>query len=703
MILHERYEMGEFLGEGGMGAVYRGVDRQRGAPVAIKLIRADVTDPAMIERFRREGEMLRQLDHPNIVKLLDMVQHDGTHYLVMEYMPGGALRAEMDGPLPVERVVDVGLDIADALTRAHRLGIIHRDIKPENVFLDATGRPKLADFGLARLGDASELSAAGMVVGTCHYLSPEACQSDPIDHRTDIWAFGVMLYELLAGVRPFAGDNMMAIITAILTERTPDLHVLRPDLPAALVDLVYRMLEKDPARRLPSVRLAGAELEVIASGTVGSATATHIIGPRFAAEVSARTRHNLPDGLTPFVGREPELSDVATLFSQQRLITVLGQGGMGKTRLAIEAARQALDGFPDGAWFVGLAAVDEPLGAVASALGYRFDSRDRQQQIIDYLRNKQALLILDNFEHLIEHARLVTTFLKAAPGLKVLVTSRERLRLRQEACYHLGGLDAESAVRLFVQAARRANPLLEIEELTVVERLCAALGGMPLAVLLAAAWADMLTVEEIAAEVEANLDLLQSDLQDLPTRHQSVRAVFQSAWSHLDETEQNVLGRMAVFQGGFTRTAAQQVTGASLRALATLTHKSFIYRDQTSGRYAMHALVGRFAEEQLAAEGLLDKARRDHLSYFVGLLNDCRPDIVGRENPPPPISIEVLTEREVDVLRLVAVGLSNQQIADELVITLSTVKSHANHIFAKLGVRNRTQAVIKGRSLGLIP
>ncbi len=265
-----RYERGDLIGRGGMGDVFVGVDTATSEPVAIKLLHESIVqdNPDIVDRFRREGEALRQLDHPNIVKLLDAFEEDGKHYLVMEYVSGGSLRDLMDEEirLPLEAVLNIALDLADALTRAHRLNIIHRDIKPDNVLLAEDATPRLTDFGVAHLGDRTRLTQTGSVIGTYAYLSPEACNGLELDERTDIWSFGVMLFEMLAGRVPFQESSTGAILTAILTKPAPDLNRLRPGLPPALIDLVSRMLEKDRDRRIPRIRLVGAELEAIIRG-----------------------------------------------------------------------------------------------------------------------------------------------------------------------------------------------------------------------------------------------------------------------------------------------------------------------------------------------------------------------------------------------------------------------------------------------------
>ncbi|MCB9453673.1 MAG: protein kinase [Anaerolineaceae bacterium] len=270
-LLANRYQLGSLLGQGGMGVVYQGVDTQTNQPVAVKVLRPEVVtqDPDFLERFDREAEALRKLNHPNIVSILARIEENNQHYIVLEYVSGGSLAdlLHRDGQLPVEQVLNIALDISDALTRAHRLHIIHRDIKPANIILAEDGTPRLSDFGHAQLGDHSRVTESGSIIGTYGYLSPEICMGEDVDARTDIWSFGVLLYEMLAGRRPYDAPQPAAILTAILTKPVPDLLQFRPDCPLSLLGLVYWMLEKDREKRTPSVRIVGAQLEAILSGS----------------------------------------------------------------------------------------------------------------------------------------------------------------------------------------------------------------------------------------------------------------------------------------------------------------------------------------------------------------------------------------------------------------------------------------------------
>jgi predicted ATPase len=630
------YELLTEIGSGGMGTVYAAVDRRTGERVAVKHLRADIANSDAVDRFRREGNLLRRLNHPNIVQLRDVCQREAQQYLVMEYVDGGSLRQMLDRSprLSVHQALSLSIEIADALTRAHHLGIVHRDIKPANVLLAADGTPRLADFGIARTAEAG-ITATGAIVGTLDYLSPEVLRGQEADARADVWSFGVMLFEMVAGVRPFKGDHVAALFQSILNDPVPDMESLRAGLPHALIDLVYRMLAKDPVERLPSFRLVGAELEAIQHSRASGAPQHAAFSLGRDSTASAAAVDNLPAETTAFVGRGAEVAEVKRALAESRHVTIQAQGGTGKTRLALEVARQIARAFAHGVVFVPLARIEsaEYLGqTIAEELRLSLSSQeDPKVQVIEALRPKQMLLVLDNFEHILGGRDLVQALLESARGLKVLTTSRERLNLRSEVVCHLTSMEtaewktvdealAYSAVQLFVQGARhaRAGFALKQSDIAGLTRICRLVEGLPLAILLAAAWVDTLSLNEIAEEIEKNFAVLETDLHDAPEHQRSVRAVFESTWRRLSTPEQALFAKLSVFRASFGREAVQEVAGASLRGLATLQSKSLLTRDADSGRYHVHELLRQYAEEQL--EQSLDtsrKTREAHSTFFA--------------------------------------------------------------------------------------
>ncbi len=269
-IIANRFEIGDpkraLIQHGGMGDVYRGTDTHTGQTVAIKVLQADViaSAPNLVARFIREGQALSQLQHPNIVKMIAAIESEGLQYLIMEYVEGGSLRdllAER-GFLPVARTLEIGIALSNALTHAHRRGIIHRDMKPTNVLLAEDGTARLTDFGVAHVASSARLTKTGMRLGTINYYSPEACNGETLDERADIWGLGVMLYEMLAGERPFTGKTIGDTLVAVLTQPVPDLPVHCIDASNTLFNLIYNMLEKNPNQRIPNMPLVQASLKL---------------------------------------------------------------------------------------------------------------------------------------------------------------------------------------------------------------------------------------------------------------------------------------------------------------------------------------------------------------------------------------------------------------------------------------------------------
>jgi serine/threonine protein kinase/tetratricopeptide (TPR) repeat protein len=682
-----RYEIDRLIGLGGMGSVYVGRDLHTGEVVAIKALNPEFAsiDPMLVERFLREGEALRRLNHPNIVKVLAAIEDDNRHYIVMEYIPDGSLAEQLkeQPQMPVVRTIEIALDVADALTRAHRLHIIHRDIKPANVLLAKDGTARLTDFGVAHIGEhdaaTARVTVPGSMIGTVAYLSPEACRGEALDARTDIWSLGVMLYEMLAGRLPFAANQTAPMLVEIMTKPVEELPRHRPDVPPTLATLIYRMLEKNRDARLSSMRLVGTALESILYELDSSVLSSGVRAPVEAADAlrfapitppsSERVGppHNLPEPPSPLVDREAELAEILSHLQKPmcRLLTLLGPGGIGKTRLALQAASEKIADFPDGVFYVPLAPVESVelvVPTIAENIKFRFHSDDlsAKNQLINFLREKRMLIVLDNFEHLVEGSGLLVDMLAHAPGVRLLVTSRERLHLREEWTIEIEGMPAprkhklddleqNPAVQLFLQSARRIQPGFEIpnEHRRHVARICELVEGIPLGIELAAAWVRMLTCEEIAQEIEISLDFLSSSFRDMPERHRSLRAAFEYSWRLLSDQERQILSRLSVFRGGFRRNAATAVAGASLMLLSALVDKSLLDRD-LSGRYQVPGLLQQYAAEKLAeSPSEAEAIREKHGTYYLGYVTARAPGL--RDGRQKDCSREI--EREIENIR----------------------------------------------------
>src|SRR6059058_5619694 len=304
-----------------IGSVFDGryrIERKLGRRVAIKILNdRHAADDSFIERFRREAKNAAGLSHPNIVSIYDRGEAEGTYYIAMEYLDGRSLKELIvaRGPAPVNVAIEYARQILAAIRFAHRHGIVHRDIKPHNVLVDAEGRLKVTDFGIARAG-VSQMTEVGSIIGTAQYLSPEQARGSPVDQTSDLYSVGVVLYELLTGQVPFTGDTPLEIAMKHLSEVPKPPSELRPDVPHDLDLVVLRALAKDPSERYGTAEEMDADLERVLKGLpVGSETAdaaTAVLsgsGVIAAAPTSVITRptqvapvRSAPPGGTPPAG-----------------------------------------------------------------------------------------------------------------------------------------------------------------------------------------------------------------------------------------------------------------------------------------------------------------------------------------------------------------------------------------------------------------
>jgi predicted ATPase/DNA-binding XRE family transcriptional regulator len=470
-------------------------------------------------------------------------------------------------------------------------------------------------------------------------------------------------------------ENLSPYFSEWLKSRRQELDLTQAELAERAYCSVFTLRKIEAGERRPSKQLAEqlaqslgipapdrATFIKVARGELGMERLGCLAGDSRPTLPSRPAYSNLPRALTPFIGREPELAALSQLLQDPgcALLTIVGPGGIGKTRLAIELASNQQASFPGGVYYASLDSIDSPsfiVPAIAQSFGLSLSGADDpQKQLLNHLagRDGQAfLLLLDNLEHLLlptseakeDLFRLLPALLENASGLKILATSRERVNLREEWVFELHGLPVPthaeterledySAVALFLQRARQLKVNFQIlpEQRPALIRICQLVEGTPLAIELSATWVNALSLQEIAQEIAADLDFLTNRIRNIPERHRSLRAVFEHSWKLLSPEEREVLCRLAIFRGGFQRQAAEQVAGASLPILISLLSKSFLLRREDT-RYDLHALIRQCGLEKLQESGQLEATSDQHLAYFVSFALEAHQGLRSAQQP----------------------------------------------------------------------
>jgi serine/threonine protein kinase len=327
-----RYELEELVGSGGMSSVYRAHDRLLERTVALKILHEQFTrDDGYVERFRREARAVAQLAHPNIVTVIDRGEQDGRQFIVFEYVDGMNLKELMtqEGPVSPREAIELALQVARGLSFAHDNGLVHRDVKPQNVLLDADGRAKVTDFGIAHAVDVDGMTITGTIMGTSNYIAPEQARGQPVDEQTDVYSLGCVLYELLTGEVPFEGDNFVAVAMRHVNDPVPSVRDVRPDVPPRLDWAIQQAMAKDHDERFESMAEFAAELEACHAELDGNEGATMVVPrsrPR-APRHSARRRKGW--SVWPFVLLGVGLAAVVGGLAGAILLQDNGGGGSG--------------------------------------------------------------------------------------------------------------------------------------------------------------------------------------------------------------------------------------------------------------------------------------------------------------------------------------------------------------------------------------
>ena len=627
-------------GRGGMGIVYQAYDPRLRRFVALKLLpRLAAEDEVFSDRVLGEARAAAALDHPNICTVYDVGQTDGgDRYIAMAYYAGQTLAQRLrGGAVGVGEAVDIVRQLLSGLSAAHERRIVHRDVKPSNVLITSRNEVKILDFGIAtiRHHDASE--SARSRLGTPAYMAPEQFQGRVVDHRADLWAVGVILYEMLAGHRPFRGRTVAEQADAVRS------HTPAPiGRGSHLHDVVARALAKSPTDRQPDAAAFLADLD----RAVPEARAERLGGAA------------LPRPVTSLVGREDDVREIVGLLEQTRLVTLTGPGGAGKTRLSLEVARQLVGRLGDGVRFVPLSSVadvDAVPHAMAQHLGLTEASVASVDQIAHALADADMLLVLDSFEHLTGAAPLLADLLTRCARIRLLVTSRSALRLHAEQEWAVSPLtppppDSTSvesnrrnpAVALFVARAQAIRPTFRLDETTVspVADLCRALDGLPLAIELAAAQIRWLTPEAILTRLGRHMELLEGGPVDAPRRHRTLREAVAWSFDLLSDGAQRLFQRLSILEGGASLDAIEVVGAAEphavsdvLRELATLVDQSLLRQEQVGlePRFDMLQTIrafaaGRFEEVDVVER---DAVRLASARHFAALAERAEPHLTG--------------------------------------------------------------------------
>ncbi|MFT7586399.1 MAG: serine/threonine protein kinase/predicted ATPase [Cellvibrionaceae bacterium] len=777
-ILNDRYEVERMLGQGGMSTVWLGHDPRLNRPVAIKAIHGFlVNHSTFLERFQREAAAIASLNHQHIIQVYDYNQHEDTHYMVLEYVEGNNLKQELVTSLQnkslwgTESVLKLMIQLTDAVGNAHENGMLHRDLKPDNVMLRLNGEPVLTDFGIIKMLVDDSITRVGTVLGTAAYMAPEQIEGDLVERPADIYALGVILFELMCGQRPFTADSPIQLMLKQTSEPPPALSSLmdesRKDEGLDMEPVIYKALAKAPENRYqtatelrqvlsqvlesltihrprivstfqntnisdPAYLTSIDEIEVTTQSRLvhfvepdiakqdamaeiakiskllevdplredqvqqqmmlyartcnyaGSLQAYTRLQRRFADELgidplaetvhlkdsilSARLSqlHNLTPDASQFVGREAELNAIAGRLTSEecRLLTLLGPGGMGKTRIGRAVIRKLASAdwryFLHGAWFVSLAPINikqDPqalIYAIARACNIPISGKESPEtQLFNWFSEREALLVLDNFEHIMSQSDWVDELLQQAPKLRILVTSRQRLNIADEHIYPIYGFSQspvnskaspremlDDGSRLFLLTTRKLQPNFRpgVSDLQSIRRICTLVNGMPLGIELAASWTRMLSCAEIVGEIEKNIDFLESNLKRLPERHRSMRAVFSYSWDLLDEVEQKALMNLSLIKGQFNLETAQAVGDASIDVITSLVDKSLVHaffgsdsEDTISGRsYSLHEITAHYAKEVLSiTPNAWQEAQQRHSDWFLSVLSTQYAEMFG--------------------------------------------------------------------------
>ena len=658
--LLKNYTSFKLVGIGGMGEVYQAFDSRHNRTVAIKRFHAPLSQKRIEarERLLREAKVSFEFDHPNLASIYEVVESEDDLFIIRPFYEGINLDEKVtDTQLSKDDSLKLFTSLCHGLKHAHNKNIVHRDIKPANIFILENGDPILMDFGLAKASSlfSEGLTQTGSILGTLDYLSPERVKGLANDHRSDIWALGIVLFEILTGEKPFGNNQeISASILKIITSPTPSLADFGG--PEELEPLIYKMLAKNVEKRYQNLDELLHDLDSIKSGKSVSYDSSISLQTELPfvqdndPELNISNANNLPKSTKTFVGRENELKLINYYLASDdsRLVTIVGSGGNGKTGLAIKVAEQqcTLPNFTDGIYIVGLESINTALAipsVIAEAIDFDFSgAANPTEQLISHLKDKKILLILDNIDHLTKDLSIILDIITACPYVKILCTSRTKLNYDQEWLVYLNGLNIPStyenislddtkhydSINLFEKRARRNKASFSLSEsnLSAVIEICRIVHGSPLGIELAASWIRLITPDRILKEVQKNFDFLDSHGGG-QGKHKSMRAVFEYSWNLLGDSQQDCLKGLTVFKGGFTLDAVKEIITVNHREVLDLLDASLV-QEIDDKLFDLQPLVKQYAIEKAdntsEEQHLIEK---NHCDYYLKLVSEQKDEI----------------------------------------------------------------------------
>lgn len=678
------YRLIRLLGRGAFSDVYLGEHRYLNTSVAIKILRTRI-DESTLANFLAEARHVSSLAHPHIISVFDFGLEANVPFLVMDYAPFGNLRQlyPRGTIVPLPTVISHVKALASGLQHAHDQHLVHRDLKPENVLLGARHEVLLSDFGLALATSETEHLQRKERFGTVAYMAPEHILGQPCP-TSDQYALAVMIYEWLSGRLPFEGPADQ-LVDQHLHAAPPSLCTKNAGIPLEVEKIIFAGLSKKPATRFVDVLSFARALEAAYEDTLPSHGIPGL--PLASPSGVSPTLHgpnvrfqNIPVPLTSLIGREQELQGARDLLMnpEVRLVTLTGPGGIGKTHLALVLGNDLLETFAHGVCFVPLDSVTDSeliIPAIAHALGLQ--ERGYYNQF-DYLktvlRDKQVLLLLDNFEQIRSAAPLLSELLSSCPQLKLLVTSRSLLRVWGEyeitipalevpGLQHLPGrevLQQVASVALFVQRSQAILPGFQLSEENAhdIAEICNRLEGVPLAIELSAARSRLLPPHLLLSRLESGLQMLTGGRLDAPERQQTLHNTVSWDYDLLSPDEQTLLQRLSIFVRGCSLQAAETIShslgGLAISVLdgvASLIDKSLLRRSAQDGddlRLFLYGMIREYGLELLAANGEMEQARDAHATYYLAFAEGTGPALFGlqQEGSQKPIECEYGNLRE---------------------------------------------------------